>query len=164
LAIDAFIVIGTPVSLGFLQWLILRERFANVAAWKSATGIGGVSGFIGFILVSSEWIGATVAAALGGALVGALQWLVLRRCVAHSGWWVLVSSIGWIVAAWMYLFVMNAGVGGLPIGGAFSGFACGAITGAGLVWLLRRPNDARPPRRIGPGDAGQEQEGKHARH
>ena len=65
---------------------------------------------------SPLWLWWTLANALGGALVGALeeggfqffatlvltgpvigvaQWLVLRRYIRATGWWVVVSSVGW---------------------------------------------------------------------
>ena len=33
-----------------------------------------------------------------GAAVGVLQWLVLQRQIAGSGWWMLASGVGWVVS------------------------------------------------------------------
>ena len=60
-----------------------------------------------------------------------LQWLVLRRQMPRAGWWVLASTVGWVV--------------GMPLGDINGppglGAAYGVITGTTLVWLLRQ----RPP-------------------
>ena len=133
---------GVTVA-GALQWLVLRRQVAR-AGWWVVTGIvsgavvgilvvvlGWVVGVVGRLVGGAAWgaswgpdwsaepggdVGFVVAVAAGGTVLGVLQWLVLRRRVARAGWWVLASTAGWAVLGAVY----------------------GAITGAVLVWLLRR--------------------------
>jgi len=99
-----------------------------------------VGGPVGMAVGSSS---ATIVAgymgvAVGGIVVGLLQWwLVLRRQVAWGGWWVLASTVGWVGGG----FLSGAFDGGF-VGWAVIGAVYGAITGAVLVWLLRRPTPA----------------------
>ena len=79
--------------------------------------------------------------ALGGTVLGVPQWLVLRRQVARASWWVLASTVGWVVGG----FLSGAFEGGV-VGRAVIGAVYGAITGAVLVRLLgqRSPSSDQP--------------------
>jgi hypothetical protein len=75
------------------------------------------------------------AGAVVGAIVGALQWLVLRGRVARAGWWVLASTL-----AWMFSTVLGE-VAGLAAGEDFVAdllrvILGAALSGVGMVWLL----------------------------
>jgi hypothetical protein len=140
---------------GFLQWLILRQRFARAGWWLLASIVGSLLGHLclgvgiagadtgqGFLFISERYV-LGVACAVAGAVAGTLQWLVLRRWVSCAGWWVFASSVSWLGAAWVFGYLTSE-AGGVTdvhflIGGAASGTLSGAITGAVLVWLLRRP-------------------------
>jgi hypothetical protein len=113
-----------------LQSPVLRGQIARPGRWVLASlGAAAVLAVVVFGLgavdVDVGWVGG---AGLFGTVVGALQWLVLRGQVPRAGWWVLASTVGWVV--------------GMPLGGIFGwlalGAAYGAITGAALVWLLRQ--------------------------
>jgi len=139
---------------GFLQWAIFRRWFPGAGWWVVATGVGSFLGFMTYM-----WMGAAADTggevaqrvevpaiiALGGAVLGAVEWLVLRRWSAGSGWWVflcwvLARSLSWFGATWVFL-----GLSGfrddphasLLLAGIASGALSGAITGAALVGLLR---------------------------
>jgi hypothetical protein len=160
-AVTALTVTTSP---GFLHWLILRQRFAHAAWWIPASGIGSVLGFImlswgfavadtrggdtGFWPIVFGWVVPALAATFAGALAGTMQWFVLRRWVAHAGWWLAVSSIGWVVATWAYVLVTRANDVHLLEGAAVSGMLSGAITGLGLVSLAR--STVRWPATAGP--------------
>jgi len=58
-----------------------------------------------------------VSIGLLGALVGLLQWLVLRRWLPGTGWWIGVTAGGWAAAG--------------AIAGTLSGFLAGTVTGVG---------------------------------
>ena len=75
-------------------------------------------------------VGFVVAVAAGGTVLGVLQWLVLRRQVARAGWWVLASSVGWVMGG------LASGITNTTAGWAVLGIVYGAITGIVLVWLL----------------------------
>jgi hypothetical protein len=59
------------------------------------------------------------AASIGlfGAVVGILQWLVLRRLLPATGWWIAATAGGWAAAG--------------AIDGTLSGFLSGTVTGVG---------------------------------
>ena len=145
-------------AAGALQWLVLRRQVAR-AGWWVVTGIvgsavvgvlvvvvGAVVSFVGSAIGGADWgpdwsadpstdVGWVVGAGLLGTVLGVLQWLVLRRQVARAGWWVLASTVGWVVGG------LVAGLVGATVGVDLSwaglGAVYGAITGPVLVWLLR---------------------------
>ena len=126
------VVVG-GILIGVLQWLVLRRYLAGAGRWVpaslgAAAVVGVVSFGVGMVDVDVGWVGGVSAF---GTVVGVLQWLVLRRQVPLALWWVLASTVGWVV--------------GMPLGDINGppglGAAYGAITGTALVWLLRQ----RPP-------------------
>ena len=148
------------IATAVLQWLVLRQRVSR-AGWWVVTGIAG-GAVVGVLVVGVGWVvgvggsavggpdwganwgpdwsanpgkdvGWVAGAGLYGAVVGGLQWLVLRRRVARAGWWVLASTVGWVVGG------LVSGITDTAAGWAVLGAVYGAITGAALVWLLRRP-------------------------
>jgi hypothetical protein len=139
--------LGSVVSL--LQWLVLRRRVSRAVWWVLAStagfavagggGCGAAVVAFGYSEVlkglgSLAVLGWTVVVALGGAVTGILQWLVLRRHVSRAGWWVLASTVG----CGLGMAVMGAfAVGGFVL--AVGGAVLGAVTGGALVWLLRQP-------------------------
>ncbi len=118
------------ILIGVLQWLVLRRHLARSGWWVlaslGAVAVVGVAVFgVGLVNTDVGWFGGV---SVFGTAVGVLQWLVLRRHLARSGWWVLASTVGWVV--------------GMPLGDIVGppglGAAYGAITGTALVWLLRQ--------------------------
>jgi hypothetical protein len=115
-------MVGVGIGVGFMQWLVLRRHVPKAHWWILASIVGAVAGgTFGLLLgppvpllfsLSSflEW-------AVGGALVGALQWPILRRHTSRVHWWILASALGWAMS-----FVL-----------------LGPITGGMMVWLLRHP-------------------------
>ena len=141
--------IVTGIGVGVLQWLVLRRRVTGAGWWvlTSAAGcfailLAGAAGYPESLRDFGShlsWTDVVVVAALGGAVTGTLQWLVLRGQVSRTGWWVLASTVGWglgMTAARAY-----SGVVGEPdSGGLFvAGAVLGAVTGGPLGWLLRQP-------------------------
>ena len=115
--------------MGALHWLILRRYLTDAFRWVWANIAAAAVGFLLVWIVSlfDPLLGQVVGVGLYGTVAGTLQWLILRRQIPRAGWWVLVSSVGWIVA--------------IPIGDITGppGWALyGAITGVALVWLLRQ--------------------------
>jgi len=126
--------------LGAAQWYILRGRMSRAGWWVLAStpsfGVGMVVGpyvaeVLNGVLSWAVWGG------LWGVMLGAAQWLVLRRRVFRAGYWALASTVGAGTCGAVLGFLHQAGVEGanLFLGGALFG----AITGGALVWLLRQP-------------------------
>lgn len=132
------VVFGAIV--GFAQWLVIRLRISAIAWWVLATtlgiAVGTRAGFavpetLGF--AASELIGFAILGAVLGATLGLMQWIVLRKHVLQSGWWVLASVLGYGLG-----FGLSGAVMGVVVG-AFIGAAAvaAAMTGGILIWLLR---------------------------
>ena len=140
------IVIG--IGVGVLQWLVLRRRISGVGWWVLASAAGGygivqamfLGAFEGYVgsLSFGALLSFTGVVALGGAVAGTLQWLVLRGQVSRAGWWVLASTVGWgLGMAVSRAFPWGRDDALLAL--AVTGVVLGAITGGALVWLLRQP-------------------------
>jgi hypothetical protein len=80
-----------------------------------------------------------VVVALGGAVTGILQWLVLRGKVSRAGWWVLASIVGWALGIALWDSGWDAGTEYETFLMVGSRVVLGAVTGGALVWLLRQP-------------------------
>ena len=139
------IVLG--IGLGVLQWLVLRRSVSGAGWWVLASAAAGYgtlqAGFMPFstsLQSFGVYLSWTRVVALGGAVTGTLQWLVLRGQVSRAGWWVLASTVGWglgatVARAFPWGVDMGDAVGALVVTGAI----LGALTGGALVWLLRQP-------------------------
>ena len=100
-------------------------------------GVGGDAGFTAEVARDLD-VGWVVEAGLYGAVLGVLQWLVLRGQVVMSGLWVLASTVGWIVGDPVCSSLMDFGALSWVVFGA----VYGAITGLVLAWMLRQPATA----------------------
>ncbi len=144
-----------------LQALVLRRHLPRAAWWVLATGVAAVLGGIavlaaivdvpyltrGFEVPSIALILLSVLAS--GLLVGAFQWLILRRHVARAGWWVPASglslTLGWLVGAVVVEIALDPRYHPAAvdlIAGLVSATIYGALTGHTLSRLLqsRKPN------------------------
>ncbi len=133
---------------GALQWLFLRRQIRGSVWWIWVSCIGaGIASSIESVVVGGSvyfYFG------LAGAVLGLMQWLVLRLRLTSSGWWMVVSPIGWVVG----------GLGSEAVGAVYhlladslsanaalvvahtapnmiGGALCGVVTGASLLALLR---------------------------
>lgn len=151
--------IDGAVSGAALVWLLRRPRSVQVDApnaaqsaaragqafwvqWVLATGVAFnsfivVGGLLVSLVLGLGMLGLVAAGALFGGLIGAAQWLVLRRHIRRAGWWVAASAIGWSIG-------VTAGLNGvfgyplLPGGGpSVLGAAIGLLAGVGQ-WLVLR--------------------------
>lgn len=150
--------------VGLAQWLVLREPLPAIRRrmWLLATVSGAVVAWgVGMALGTSMgdaaagagppsgWLlfgGAAAIGAIAGVMLGAPQWLVLRRAVQRAGWWVAVHAIAWatgmlVAFLGMALIDENTPVSLVAAVGAATGLAMGALvasmTGLALVWLVK---------------------------
>lgn len=129
-------LIAAGVVIGWTQMLILKlQRARGRWTWifnttlAFATWGAALPGFGGF----NVWSGLTL-----GLLLGLLQYLMLRFRVERASWWILVNLIAWTIGITLYA-ILTPIVGTWLIGFTVSGLIAGGLTGAVLVWLLRRP-------------------------
>jgi hypothetical protein len=115
------------LSVGAMQWLVLRRHVAGLQRWAVFTALGFALGTFAF------W-------AFMGVGVGLMQWLLLRRDLNKTGWWPVLSAVAWPLG---YLMggVMGSAMGTSLLSNLLSvglaGVIIGAITGVALLWLLR---------------------------
>ncbi len=149
--VPALLVVGLVMGgvlfglVAAAQAVVLRGRVPAAGRWILVSAVAGAVG-IAVILAAlndnerawSNTLLPMTAFTLLGVWLGAAQWLVLRRHVARAAWWVLVSaaSLGLTLAV---LFGISA-EGRELVSLLLSGVIYGAITGAGMAWLLRDAN------------------------
>ena len=121
-------MIGLVVGIGVGIGTGVVEGLAAGRAEGVATGIS--EGARAGVAAGAD-IAGVATAILFGAAVGVVQWLVLQRQIAGSGWWILACSVGWVVSG------LSAGITDSAAGWAVLGIVYGVITGCVLVWLLR---------------------------
>ena len=153
--------VGLGSVVGLMQWFILRELVSAAGWWVLASTAGfavAMGGGYGAAVVAFGYsegldelgggfaalLGWTVVVALGGAVTGLLQWLVLREQFSRAGWWVLASSVGWGLSMAVAQAILLDNKWADSLGGGLAlmvggGALLGAITGGALVWLLRQP-------------------------
>lgn len=146
------------VAGSMVQWLVLRQHLRPLGWWPVVTIIGAITGWllVTAFVTSSYTYRETFRSNLlifsfMLAVIGVAQWIVLRRHVQSSGWWVLASAIGgaliWpaysVVAATTLAGAATArGVGSAAIvavalQGGVSAAAYAVVTAFALLWLLR---------------------------
>ena len=140
------------ISLGMLQWLVLRHQLPQAGWWILASLVG----YLGALAVvrSPNVLIVTPESLLDdaafffilGVVVGIPQWLVLRRHYSKSFWWVLISTFGWmgfllVVANPLSSLVEFIGFSGII--GAISG----AVSGFFLIWLMNERSSEEIARR-----------------
>ncbi len=80
-----------------------------------------------------DGVGHLIGLALAGALFGVMQWLVLRRHVARTGWGVLGTAVG-LTAGYIGGYIM----GGPPFDFILAPALAGLLGGVGQWFALRR--------------------------
>lgn len=97
------LALGMGLGVGLVQGRLVAPLLGGARGWIATTSLGlslpfvlaDVLRLIGLALPYS--LAAFVG--IGGALVGGLQWRLFRRlAVARTGWWPVITPIGWILA------------------------------------------------------------------
>ncbi len=153
----AFVLLGTLWGglLGVMQWLMLR-RLVSYKWWVLATVVGITIGFLLGIPVgravqsAGRPVGYAVMGAVAGTLLGMIQWLVLRRSLSCTGWWVLANTVGvtipMILVVPLYQALGYSSPNSLEFFLALAVYFAvfGAIIGGALVWLMRTQPAVKP--------------------
>lgn len=136
--------IEAAACMGIAQSLVLRQQVPQAGWWVLATAAGWVVSItLGIVVAQAYGFGPGLAAVYVsiGLILGLGQWLVLRRWTYRAGWWILASSLGWLVG-WVTGQPISA-VLFVDMGVDTTTFvAVGvsqAITGIVLIRLLQRP-------------------------
>jgi hypothetical protein len=120
-----------------MQDRIIGFRFG--VRWVLLTAVGYLVGFtVGFVLGHSP-LGYFMFGLSLGAATGFMQWLVLRRQIERSGWWVPANIVGLSLAWGLFEVVRNVWGDALENPQLESvGFALAFALGGGLNGLLQR--------------------------
>jgi hypothetical protein len=170
----AIVVVGSTLlegsAVGIGQWLVLRRIWPTLKwqQWWLGTAIGAfiawTLGMIPSTLMSlaeetttttpapeiSDIVVWSLAALMGlvlGPILALPQWFILRRHVAHAGWWIPGNAAAWGLG----MPVIFMGMGLIPEGAvtlttlvivllslALAGAVVGMVHGTVLLWLLHR--------------------------
>jgi len=143
---------GVGLAFGAGQQRVLRKALGAASRWALLTGLGfGLGIALALIIGEGSGLAGRVGAGLVhgaavGAIMGTLQWPVLRARVPGARWWVPASILAWIVGAAVADTVGYFADGFDIMAGPV---AAAAVSGVALVFLLqpRVPRDgSRPPR------------------
>ena len=137
---------GVGLSFGAGQQRVLRNALGDARRWALATGLGlGLGIALALVIGEGAGLAARVEAGLVhgaavGAIIGLLQWPILRPRVTGSRWWVLASILAWTVGAaaadTVGYFADGFDIMAGPI-------AAAAVSGIALAVLLRS-SEAQP--------------------
>jgi hypothetical protein len=159
------------LAIALLQWLVLRRYILRLGwvGWVVATVLGQ---FVGSLISVVALLGpilfdafSGLVDALGGAffqlvlvfatglvlgaVVGAAQWLVLRRHVRGAAWWIPASALAGALAALVGqtpgVTLGLTGVAAVLMIRLIGALIIGAITGMALVRLLARTPTPEAP-------------------
>lgn len=149
-----FARIAVPVlagtAIGFAQWLVLRRYVTASTRWDWTDGISWAAGYIlGLLLI--QMLPSTVFVVfigyfLFGATVALVQWPVLRREIPQALTWLAASALAWAAGYWVSQAALSLftdplidPAAGTAVIAVSSGLVAGAITGAALIWIVRKP-------------------------
>jgi hypothetical protein len=117
-------VVSAGVSIAAFQTAVLYQRIPRAWRWLIFSSLGWILGYILYVVFISADFGFLMGPTLGAA-VGIPQWLLLRREVDWSAWWVGISVLAWTTGLTLIPGMLSSG--SLP----------GALTGLTLAILLR---------------------------
>lgn len=168
----------TGAIVGLFQWLALLRKAGDWGWWLPATAIGfGIDCLLKALFFSLYYVETSggqlrppqgsflpflfaIVPLMGALFIGLSQWLVMRRKVQYSGWWILAAPIATILAlrssaamdvlnesfnAWIMRLASITSIGVVPLTKIayplpylFEGIIVGAFTGMVIVMLVRR--------------------------
>jgi hypothetical protein len=101
---------------GAIEGSLLRRYTRPAIIWVAASCIGWVAvGLFGGELISllpnssiNRWIPIST---ISGAIVGAIQWLVLRRSIRQGFWWIFINAGTWTFLAIICIILFGRLIG-----------------------------------------------------
>lgn len=112
------------LGMGVAQWLVLRPLYPNTSWWILLSTGGWMLGW-GISIAVFDPQAAFLIAGFVGLSTSGFQWYILRQWVPMAGWWVVISTLAWVVALSDFTDPRMAGL------------VVGIITGIGLELLAR---------------------------
>jgi hypothetical protein len=166
--IQSLLYAGAPLSgaigglvVGGGQWLSLRRHWRGAEIWILATMIGWAGGFtlalqvfVSLLPGGIGYLSLLIPFAIGGAMAGLFQVIVLRRKYAESTpWWVAASAMGWALGWVAALALSGTFLGrslrwpglGISLMGAVHGAVIGLESAIALLALSALAAIPSPP-------------------
>lgn len=136
--------------VGVLQLVVLRRFLTHSLDWiihGAGWTLGYALGLVVIQIFNENPFMVLVGYILFGAIVGLIQWPVMRREMPSALPWIGASVAGWALGAYLSQLVVNLLASGGPIIPAVSsgvtsgitGLVAGALTGLALIWIVRQP-------------------------
>jgi len=143
-----YIGISMGAGVGFAQWRLLKKYMAMSAQWCyfAMLGMGLPFLLFDFLLNYSSAFKLPLSVAIGGLLVGILQFRFLKGSIANAAVWIYASVIGWTLAALTTLLInytmqfkvtgyLNLVLALLNLGLILAG---GLVLGWSTAWVIKR--------------------------
>ena len=129
---------------GVLQYGLLRRYLPRMGWWVWATLGGWLLGVL--LILISRWLNfwtyetfdIDLAFIVLGLSIGLMQWLLLRRRLSKSGWWIGANVLGWVLLG----LITGDSLG--QFGLLLMGFLPTTVTAALLAWLMNQAQPTRP--------------------
>jgi hypothetical protein len=112
------------VAVAAFQWAVLYKRIQKAWRWALFSSLAWIVGYILFVISLPGEMGYLLGPLLGG-MIGIVQWIILRKELDWTGWWLIVSILAWTTGLTVMPGLLSSGA--LP----------GALTGLTLVILFR---------------------------
>lgn len=165
------VLIGLPgPAIATMQWICLRRRIRKAGWWITVAVVGwymvlGLSALRSLPAVERfsakfETTADIISVCLLGAVMSLPQWLLLRQKFLGAAYWIVARPLGWLAGYGLlflaaelrvvrndfltiYVFGRDVPdlVGWSAVGELF-GIGLGAVTGAAIVWILKKPKGA----------------------
>jgi hypothetical protein len=124
--------------IGAMQWLVLRKHITNSWFWFVTSAIAmfignTISGVMPMFFQLPPTSNLFLTWFLFGGVSGVLQWIIMRRQINYSGFWILANVIAGGITG---IFLPDFGIIGGSIGWALTGI----ITGGVPFMLLKKTN------------------------
>lgn len=117
-------IVISGVAIAAFQWAVLYKRIHKAWRWAIFSSLAWIAGYILFVISLPGEMGFLLGPLLGG-VIGIVQWLILRKEVDWSGWWIIISPIAWTTGLTVMPGMLTSGA--LP----------GALTGLALAIMFR---------------------------
>ena len=124
-------IVISGVAIAALQWAVLYKRIQKAWRWAIFSSLGWIAGYVLLIIFFSSTMELLKGPILGG-VVGVVQWYLLRKELAWTGWWIIISIVAWTTGLTLMPGLLTSGA--LP----------GTLTGLTLVILFRFSSTQTP--------------------
>jgi hypothetical protein len=121
---SAIPIVISGVAIAAFQWAVLYKRIQKAWRWAIFSSLAWIVGYILFVVSLPGEMGYLLGPLLGG-MIGIVQWIILRKELDWTGWWLIVSILAWTTGLTVMPGLLSSGA--LP----------GALTGLTLVILFR---------------------------